>query len=432
MSALQLPLAYFLPAYYATHMGLSLGTVGLIFLVTRFWDVITDPLLGVLCDRFPSRFGRRRHWMVASVPILMLGGYMIFMPPDDAGPAHLVGWLFFTYIGWTLLMLAYFAWAAELSSDYDERTRIHGARDTMALIGSVLLFGIPAAIGLLFGHDDSVRITIMGAFFLITLPLTVFVAVTRVPEFKHTPAKNPKMLPPWRSIFQNSLLGRLLFADVLTSIGFTATATMFVFYVGDILDVAVYATTALLFYKIGGTFGIRLWVRMAVVLEKHRALVVGKLIMIAMLPIFLILPKGNGIALIIFMSVYGIALSSSTILLRTIAADVVDVDHLEGGQERTGFYYALLTMASKTGMALAVGITFGLLDLIGFEPGQANSPEALWGMSAIFVGTPLIAYLVAAAVMWNFPLGRERQKAVRREIDRKQSEAVLAPAHSDT
>ena len=59
ISALGLPIVVYLPPFYAEEMGLSLTLVGTIFMIARFWDIFTDPILGVLSDRFPSRWGRR-------------------------------------------------------------------------------------------------------------------------------------------------------------------------------------------------------------------------------------------------------------------------------------------------------------------------------------------------------------------------------------
>ncbi|MET3711590.1 hypothetical protein ABIC65_002299 [Sphingomonas trueperi] len=60
-----LPLILFVPQLYASHYGLSLATIGLIFFLGRFWDVAADPIVGVLSDRTRSRFGRRRPWIAA-------------------------------------------------------------------------------------------------------------------------------------------------------------------------------------------------------------------------------------------------------------------------------------------------------------------------------------------------------------------------------
>ena len=72
LAAMSIPLMVYLPPYYASEMGLGLGAVGTIFMVTRLWDMVTDPLMGVISDRFPSRWGRRRHWLVIATPLIMM------------------------------------------------------------------------------------------------------------------------------------------------------------------------------------------------------------------------------------------------------------------------------------------------------------------------------------------------------------------------
>lgn len=426
MSALQIPLQYFLPAFYSSHVGLSLSVVGLIFLLTRFWDVITDPVLGVVCDRFPSRFGRRRHWLVISVPFLVVGGYMLFMPPAGAGAAHLLGWLLLIYVGWTILMVSYFAWGAELATDYNERTRVNGTRDTMGLFGVVLLMAIPAVLERFAGLDSVQRVHTMGWILIVTLPLTIWAAVALVPERKNV-APVYKAMPSLRILLRNRVLGRLLVADILTGIGITSTAVMFVFFADHALKAAAYTSTALAIYYIGGTLGIPFWMRVSKRVGKHRTMAVAKLLQVLVLPVFIFLPTGDGISLTVFMACYGVLVSSGTFLLRAITADVVDLDYLESGEERTAFFYSLLTMTSKAGMALAVGGAFMLLDVVGFKPGQVNTPQAIDGLRYLFVGIPMCAYLAIVIVMWNFPLGRERQQSVRAQIESKYATAG-APA----
>ena len=80
ISALGLPIVVYLPPFYAEDMGLSLSLVGWIFMIARFWDVFTDPVLGTVSDRIHSPWGRRRHWIVLSVPMLMFCAYMVFVP----------------------------------------------------------------------------------------------------------------------------------------------------------------------------------------------------------------------------------------------------------------------------------------------------------------------------------------------------------------
>lgn len=78
LAALGLPLAVYIPPFYAGPIGLGVGTVGIIFMIARFWDIFTDPIMGMIVDRYPSRWGKRKHWIAIGVPVLMLASWFIF------------------------------------------------------------------------------------------------------------------------------------------------------------------------------------------------------------------------------------------------------------------------------------------------------------------------------------------------------------------
>ena len=64
------PLAIWIPAHYSGGLGLSLAMVGTILMLARFTDVITDPLMGEISDRFRTRFGRRKPWVLIGICLL--------------------------------------------------------------------------------------------------------------------------------------------------------------------------------------------------------------------------------------------------------------------------------------------------------------------------------------------------------------------------
>ena len=71
MAAMAMPIAVYLPPLYSS-LGLSLATVGFVFTLVRVFDVVTDPIMGLVIDRFETRWGRRKHWIAISAPIQML------------------------------------------------------------------------------------------------------------------------------------------------------------------------------------------------------------------------------------------------------------------------------------------------------------------------------------------------------------------------
>ena len=72
LSVANVPLAAYIPNYYCADLGVSLASIGSVWLFARLFDAITDPLVGYLGDKTDTRWGRRRVWMIASIPFLMV------------------------------------------------------------------------------------------------------------------------------------------------------------------------------------------------------------------------------------------------------------------------------------------------------------------------------------------------------------------------
>ncbi len=136
LQAMLVPLYNFLPpVYYSPEVGMAAGTVGLMFALGRFWEALTDPLIGAWSDRTQSRFGRRRIWMALGTPIALFAAYFLLLPPQGASPAYLLAWLIVFYMGWTMVYIPHQTWGSELATGYDERTRIAGFRESGAFVG---------------------------------------------------------------------------------------------------------------------------------------------------------------------------------------------------------------------------------------------------------------------------------------------------------
>lgn len=123
LAAVFLPLGVYLPPFYAQTMGLGLGTVGLVFMLSRLWNALCDPLIGVLSDHTRTRFGRRKPWIVAGSVLFLAAVAAVYWPPQHLTALHLGVALFALYLGWTMIGTPLAAWGSELSSGYHERSR---------------------------------------------------------------------------------------------------------------------------------------------------------------------------------------------------------------------------------------------------------------------------------------------------------------------
>ena len=138
-SVTALPLALFIPAFYADDLGVPLAAVGAAIALSRLLDVITDPLIGAWSDRLRLPIGRRKPWMVLGLPLFLVSVWKIFVPDGPVSMGYLLLWSALLYLGFTMIDLPHKAWGAELSSDYDERSRITSWREGFSTGGQVLL-----------------------------------------------------------------------------------------------------------------------------------------------------------------------------------------------------------------------------------------------------------------------------------------------------
>ena len=177
LAALGLPLTVYLPPFYEGPIGLSVGTVGIIFMIARFWDIFTDPLMGALVDRYPSKWGRRKHWIVIGIPILMLASWYVFIPSEgEKTPIYLAFWLFILYLAYTFVGLTQQAWGVDLTSKYNERSQVYGWREIGSIFGMMSVLAFPAILEI-FGYDFRTMIAGMGYFLLVAFPLTALISL---------------------------------------------------------------------------------------------------------------------------------------------------------------------------------------------------------------------------------------------------------------
>jgi len=420
IAALGLPLAVYLPPFYAGPMGLGLATVGTIFMLARIWDVVIDPLLGFLSDRFPSRWGRRRHWLVIAVPILMLSSWFIFMPTSPVSANYLLFGLFGLYLGFTMMLLAHMSWGAELDDDYNERSRIQGWREGLAVLGVPLVLMLPAIIEKLGGeHVETQRIAVMGWFIIVSLPVTVFLATRFVGERKHRPQTHLPFSEALKALATNRALRTLVIADLASGFSASALGAMFIYEATYVWQVGRYASLLLLLYFFAGVAFIPIVLRISYRLGKHRTMMAASLFNVCFVPTLFLIPPGNIIVASIVLLFLGMNVGIPNVLYRSIMADVGDYDEVHSGQRRTGLFYALLTLTAKVGSAVAIGVTYWTLDLIGFKPDGANTTQTLQHLNMIYVAGPFLCNLFVAFMMRGFPIGLKEQQELRKILDER-------------
>ncbi|MBX3476553.1 MAG: MFS transporter [Brevundimonas sp.] len=425
-AALGLPVYVTLPEFYASHVGVPLAAVSLIFLIVRLADIVVDPVLGVVIDRTSTKWGRYRVWMAIGAPILMLSVAMLFFVAQGASATHLAVWLVVMYLGYSISLLSQMSWAAVLSPDYDQRSRIYGWWQVFNILGVLAVLLIPvAAQGL--GHSYVEAVRMQGGFIVVLLPLALLVTFLFTPEPRNvTPPPHGGLGATLRMIAK-PVLRRLLISDLMLGAARGLIGVLFFYFFEQARGFEREQTSILLLvYFVAGLVGAPVWAALATRIGKHRALAVGSVYFaVSFAAATLLVPAGNFPAALAAIFGTGLAFGAADLLLRAMMADASDAVRLDDGADRTGLLFSILNATSKMGYALSVG-AFAVLEWIGFDaqPGAVNDPGVIAGLQWLFIAAPVTLLLISAAVLRIYPLTPDRHAEIRARLAARDGEAA--------
>lgn len=415
LAAIGLPMAVFVAPMYAEEFGLGTATVGLVLMLMRFWDLGTDPIMGWLVDSKPTKRGRVKHWLLASIPVLMLGGFFVFIPlGDTVSPLYLAFWLAVLWLGFTMLQTPYASWVPMIAIDYDDRSRLFLWREILNTFTLIALLVIPTILALYFGFGPRKQVLAMGVILLITLPITVGLASLLVPDYPPGPDAKPVTFswPIIKSLLTDAAIVRLLSVEVLIGVAIAATGSTFLFAAKDGFGVIELAPLVLLIYFVVGFGAMPAWIWLSRKTDKHIAVIA--VCLWSSLAFFLYLPlsiSGGGLwKLTIGAIISGLGYGAAFVLLRSMMADIIEREEARTGDNRAGLYYSLNSAAYKVGASFGIGIPYILLETVaGYTPSANNGPSAISGLMGVFVGVPVIAYAAALIFLYNYPLTRHNE-----------------------
>lgn len=412
------PVALFIPAFYAQDKGLDMALVGFILMMARFWDVFTDPLIGYLSDRTRTVIGRRKPWIIASVPLVMIAVYKLFLPSGDVSGLYLLFWVMVLWLGWTLFNIPYYAWGAELSPDYEERTRITGWRTVLGLFGTLTAMFVPAMAQLFFGFGGRAgeSLYIIGVTALIATPICVSILVRFVPERQDFVPAQLHIIQGLKIMWGNAPFRRLIFAFVFSTLASALTSPIFIMLISHVIKEPTATPFILLAYYGANVAGIPFWIWLAERTDKHITWLISISMMGLIFPTFMFLGEGDLVFTAILFFSLGLAGGNLFVIPSSMKADVIDLDRLESGEDRAGLFFAAWSTATKMVSALGVGITLPVLAYLGFDPTVENGPDQLFALQAYYAFAPVVFYLLAGALVVGYPITRKRHQEIRASL----------------
>jgi Na+/melibiose symporter-like transporter len=422
----------YLPAFYAGKMGVALTVVGATIGILRLVDLGVDLGLGWLMDKTRTPIGRYRPWYLAGLPVLWISVWKVFNPPEGVGTGYLFGWYLLLYVAYSMLVLGHSAWAASISRDYHDRSRMFGWMLGVGVFGSAMLGALPLLTQNRIRPADPASIPTIGWIIMAVSTVVVLIALLSAPETRAPVAKKEQnTLKDYFAVFTNPSMVRLILADLFLVLGPGASAPIYVFFFHGVKLFDLGAVSLLLVpYTAAGIFGAPLWGRLAQKLGKHRTVQIAGLAYAVTQTVLMLIPAGLFWPTFVSMFTVGFCGSAFIVLIRAMVADVADELRLETGQERSGVLYALVTLTQKLGSSLAVTIIYPILDMVGFnaKPGAVNTPEALQGLSMSYVFAPIVLVTIGSVCLIGYKLDAARQSEIRKALDELEARDYAAGA----
>ena len=416
--------------YAIDELGIEPAAIGWIWLVSKVWDAVSDPLVGHWSDSTRSRWGRRRPWLIGAAVPLSLTAMALWLPPSSLAGSAMIGWVGIAFLAfftaYTAFEVPHLALGAELSQERRERTRIFGTRQVMSTVG---MFGA-AVLGVehaLQGRTEAgVQVGIAG----ILVALLVVGAITRLPrereEFQGRAAENP-----WRAVrdvLRNPHARLLLFVFFIESLGSGGIGMLVPFVTQYVLKMPDATGEMLAFYMVPTLLAVPLWVWLASHFEKRHLWLVAMVMGGGGFGMIFWLEEGNWWWMAISGAIAGTAGACGNTLGQALKADVIDYDEYRTGERKEGAYFATWNFVRK----LAAGVTGWLvgmvLSAVEYQPDVEQTQTVKDAMRFLMGGLPLLGYGIGVLAFARFRLTEADHARMVSELETRRDKAPAASA----
>lgn len=426
-----------LQGIYAKFFGLGLEQIALVIFITRIFDGVTDPVIGYLSDQYRIRKGSRKPWLMAGSVITVLACWFLYVPLGEVSTASFLFWFLLANLGWTIAEVPYGAWLAELSEDYDERARIASWRGVSRYLGLMAFFGLPIAAQHFIGTTEFIPETLRWAsvFAIVAVLSTATLAVLLVPDgTAPLRRRGPSLKESLRAVVGNRPL--LWFTGMFATSGLGAGIAwgLIFFYIDGYLSLGAQFASLILVTIPISIVATPVWGWLCRRFGKQQAWASGCVLSAVACIAYAFNGPGEGAWMVLAAT---LLFFNAVIVVEAVAgpamlADVVDYGRWRFGADYAGTYFAFYTMVQKINVGIGAAIGLSVAGWFGFDATVAEQSES--GVFGLLLGVawlPAITYVIAAVLIWHFPITRRRQHAIIRAIERRQSRLQHAAATAD-
>lgn len=431
----------YLPLFYAMVFRLDLEVTAVLMLVTRIWDAVSDPMMGIISDRTNTRWGKYRPYLLWIAVPFAISGVLLFTKPNFGETGNTV-WAFVTYIlmmtVYTAINVPYGSMLGVMTEDSDEKTVFSSFRMFFAYGGSfiVLAFWEPlcnffaGTTGELTHNPDAWQYAMMvvGVICVILFVLTFAMTKERV---KTTP-KTTSVKADLGSLLHNSpwwiLLGGVLFFNFFNAIRYSVIPFYFATLIAKdaalsifSVDFLFYAGIFLAVGEVANMIGVAVATPITFKLGKKGTFLWSLFALIALCIAFYYVPtSGSGAywTLMVLQILVCILTGIVSPLVWSMYADISDYAELKFKTASTGLIFSSSSMAQKFGGAFGASAVMWILAAFGFntEESAVQTADAVEGIRLLMSWIPAAVAAISAIFVFIYPLTTKRMKEINAEL----------------
>jgi GPH family glycoside/pentoside/hexuronide:cation symporter len=444
--------SFFLMIFYTDVFGIDTKVASFMFLITRLWDMIFDPIIGMIADRTNTRWGKFRPFLLwLAVPYGVLACAMFVTP--EWSPNMKIVYAYATYIlattAYTAINIPYSSLMAVMTPNPRERTTLSQYRFFFAFIGMLLITTFTLPLAKFFGANPShpgyseelgysqalgfqVTMGVFGAIAVILLIITFLTTRERVQPPKEQKSsfigdiKNVSKNMPWIIIFVavvfwliHNMIRNGMVAYFFNYVNGEGGRILWKITLGS-LKLDFDQTTTFLTI---GTFGMLSGVFLSTPVKKHfdRKTVIIFLALASVIAnmAYYWLPSDNFVLLSIVNFFWSILAGAMPVFLFAMFADVADFHEWKFRQRATGLVTAGIMFAIKMGVAVGGFLGLYFLGQYGYTKGAVITPEIVNGIRQLFSLIPAGFMLVCGIVLFFYPVNDKLLATIEMDLKKR-------------
>ena len=432
----------YLPFFYSTIFGLSLVDATFLMLVTRVWDAVSDPMMGVIADRTQTKWGKYRPFLLWCAIPFAVCGIMLFTTPDTVYAWKRV-WAYVTYIlmmtVYTAINVPYGAMLGVMTDDSDEKTVFSSYRMFFAYGGSFIVLAGWEPLCRMFnnmrGIDAGVNDSLSWQYAMIVVAvccaLLFFLTFAMTREKVKSAPKESSVAADLGSLFKNApwwiLLGGVLFFNFFNAVRYTVGPFFFASVVGDGAALSFFSTEFLfyagIFFAVGevaNMAGVSMTPMITRRIGKKTTFIVCLLLLMFFSAIFFFVPctPAGYWMMMLLQVVISVLTGVVAPLVWSMYADIADYAELKFNTVSTGLIFSSSSMAQKFGGAVGGSAVTAILAAVGYNTmaGAVQTGSALMWVKIIMSFLPAAVALLSLIFVVIYPLTTDRMKEIQSEL----------------